>query len=148
MKSANITWIIKEDNQDNITYDYYIGNINGSNSTSLKIQVWNNYQGFDDAKDILNAKLIFKTPSIDDSYIFDYLTVVIDNQSKALTKYSDIKRGVTIDSLSGKSNTGDESEQNKLATKNMCNIELIFNPIDYKVKEGLKNLILDIEFNS
>lgn len=148
MKSASITWIIKEDNQDNITYDYYIGNINGSNSTSLKIQVWNNYQGFDDVKDISNAKLVLKTPSIDDSYIFDYMTVIIDNQSKSFIKYSDIKRGVIIGSLSGKSNTGNENEQNKLATKNMCNIELIFNPIDYKIKEGLKNLILDIEFNN
>lgn len=148
MNNANVTWIIKENDQDNITYDYYIGNINGASSTSLKIQVWNNYQGFDDIKDITNARLIFKAVSIDDAYIFDYLTVKVDNQVKSFIKYDDIKYGISIGSLSGKSNTGDENEQYKLATKNMCSIELIFNPIDYKVKDGLKNLILDIESNN
>lgn len=149
MKDASITWIIKQaDNDDNITYDYYIGNINGTENTSIHIQAWNNYQGFDDAKDIINARLVIKTLNIDDSYIFDYLTVKIEDQVKNLIKYDDMKYGVAIGSLSGQKNTGVESDQNKQSSRNMVNIELVFNAVDYRVKEGIKNLILDIESNN
>lgn len=148
MKDASITWIIKhDDNEETITYDYYLGNVNGLNTTTVHIQAWNNYQGFDDAKDVTNARLVIKTLTIDDSYIFDYLTVKINNQVKSLTKYDDIKYGISIGSLSGTKNTGTESEQYKLTNRNMCDIELTFNSIDYRVKEGIKNLILDIESN-
>lgn len=149
MKKANISWLIKN-NQNNydLSYDYYLGNINGNEDTSITIQVWNNYQGFEDAETIHDAKLILKTTSIDDSYIFDYLTVRVNKTTKKLIKYSDVKYGVQIGTLSGLKNNGSETSQEALGNKNMCTIELIFNAIDFKVKEGLKHLVLDIESNT
>lgn len=144
---AKITWFIRKSPEDSYTpsNDYYFGSINGNNTTSIYIQVWNNYQGLTDIEDIKNAKLIIKTLTLDDSYLFDYLTVKVNGITKVPVSYSDVKYGVTIGTLSGAANNGSENNQNKLVDKNMCNIELVIKNVSHKIKEDIKNLILNIE---
>lgn len=142
-----ITWFVKKSAEDIYTpsSDYYYGSVNGNNTTSIFIQAWNNYQGQTAAGDIRNAKLIIKTLNLDDSYLLGNISVKIDGITKVPVKYSDIKYGVTIGTLSGAPNNGSESVQNTLVTKNMCNIELIISGVSHKVKDDIKNLILNIE---
>lgn len=144
---SKITWFVKKTIEDVYTpsNDYYYGSINGNNTTSIYIQVWNNYQGTTAQNDMKNAKLVIKTLNLDDSYLFDHISIRVDNITKTLVKYSDIKYGVTIGTLSGAINNGSESAQANLVTKNMCNIELIINGVNHKVKDDIKNLILNIE---
>ena len=59
---SKITWFVKKTIEDAYTpsNDYYYGSINGNNTTSIYIQVWNNYQGTTAQNDMKNAKLVIK----------------------------------------------------------------------------------------
>lgn len=146
--SSNITWYILEGNDYNNYNDYYYGDIDSSVETILNLQVWNNRYGTTAVDDIHDAKLTFQTLNIDDSFILDHLQVKIDEGLySSLTKVDETRGYVLVDTvISGAANNGLYSSQTLLEKRNVVDIMLKFEPIDYKINEAIRNLIITLEY--
>lgn len=145
MKSPEISWYIIETTEINsIEKEYYIGSYN-PNSTEVQIdlQVWNNKFGQEEAKTIENAFLNLTFTTIEDCKLLEYCKVKIDNSGyQDLTILNSVGK-VSLDRLlSGETNLGDATAYNNYAT-----ISIKFS-LSNNMKNGLKNLILDLQYDN
>lgn len=144
MNNAKITWYIKEDSdyiQDN---DYYLGSYSPDTNLDFEVQVWNNRYGNNLVNSIADARLAIYFDSAEDSLLLDYCYVSINGNS--FQKISKIfnKGVVDLGLLSGSSNNGVESLDN---INNYKNIAVSFRDFPSTLKNGIKNMYLDIELD-
>lgn len=141
MDQTNINWYIYNEEEYVQDNDYYLGSFTSSSTITLSIQVWNNRYGSMEIDTIENARLNLSFDSIEDAALFNYCTVTVNNSIKEMY----IENGsaiIDIGILSGQANDGLENNLNK---DNYKNIEIKFTNMPNNLKNGLKNLYLNIE---
>lgn len=145
MLNSKITWYILEDNeyiQEN-NNEYFLGSFAPNNEIKLTVQVWNNRYGKTAVESIENARLAIYFESIEDNILLNYCTVNInDNNIKVPISFN--KGIIDIGLLSGSSNNGVDSIDN---IYNFKNITFTFKDFPSNLRNGLKNMILDIEID-
>lgn len=145
MKEPQISWYIIENESVNlIDGEHYAGAYSPSNiEATFEIQVWNNKWGRDDIPDVENPILVLMFDTIEDRTLLQYCKVRIDNGPfKELEVLEDRATLPLYRPLSGKSNKGTSSDAN-----NYAQITIKFGPISYGMKNGLKSLLVDLQFN-
>lgn len=144
MDKPLISWYIKEDEdyiQDN---EYYLGSYSSEEDIIINVQVWNNRYGNSDVENIEEGRLAVYFDTIEDSSLLQYCSVSINN-GEYITPTIDINRAiVTIGDLYGNYNNGLEDSSNE---NNFKNLKIKFSKLPTNLKNGLKNLFLDIEFD-
>lgn len=144
MNKPKITWYIKEDDdyiQDN---EYYLGSFSPTNEIKVKVQVWNNRYGKNNVENIPNARLALYFDNVEDGILLNYCTVSINDSTPIKVPIMFGKGIVDLGLISGSSNNGSDTMDN---TYNFKNIELIFKEFPSSLKNGLKNMYLDIELD-
>lgn len=139
-----ISWYILEDEdyiQDN---EYYLGSFSPSTDIKLKVQVWNNRYGKSNVESIVNARLAIYFESIEDSMLLDYCTVSLNDSEHNKIPIMFGKGIVDIGLLSGNSNNGMDVVDN---VYNHKNISIVFKDFPANLKNGIKNMFLDIELD-
>lgn len=139
-----ITWYILEDEdyiQDN---EYYLGSFSPDNEIQLKVQVWNNRYGKTNVENIPNARLAIHFESIEDGLLLDYCSVSINGGDSVKVPIMFGKGIVDIGLLSGNSNNGMDITDN---VYNYKNIAVTFKDFPKNLKNGIKNMFLDIELD-
>lgn len=144
MNSPIITWYIYDNSHYIQEEDYYLGSFNSDSEITIVIQVWNNRYGAIDVENIENARFVFYFDSLEDSKLLEYCTVAVNNEETFITPEIELNRAiVNIGDLSGEKNDGLETVANQ---GNYKNVIIKFN-VNSKMRNGLKNLYLDIEID-
>lgn len=146
MITPKITWYILEDidglyeYSPKRTYDLE-GSYAPNDTIKVKIQLWNNRLGTEDVQDATNAKLCVFFKNYEDNYLLKLCKVKFNNEeAKELT--IDMDRGIiSLGHLSGRANNGSD-----LNTDNYVDFELIIGPLPSNLKNELKGLVLDVEY--
>ena len=146
MEQPNITWYAKLDKEEQFeaTTDFYAGTYTPSHKISVDIQVWNNRFGLKDVETLSNFYILAYFENIEDSALFDYCTVALNNSIILDLKKSGKK--VILDlpdtiSLSGTKNDG-KLQGNE---SHYLNLEFVFDAEGEKLKENdLKSLFFQI----
>lgn len=144
MANPNVSWYIKE--QDTYVQDeeYYLGSFTSNSEISLSVQVWNNRYGSSDVDNIEEARLAIYFDSVEDSSLLKYCTVSVNNSSYVTPEVELQRAIVSIGELNGTFNDGLEESTNQT---NYKNITIKFSGFPGNLKNGLKNMFLDIEFD-
>ena len=144
MNKPNISWYISEENdyiQDN---EYYLGSFSQESEIKMNVQVWNNRYVKTHVDSIQNARLAIYFDSIEDNTLLQYCSVSVEDKHFPEIPVIFNKGVIDIGLLSGDSNNGLDSVDNHY---NFKNITIIFKNLPNNLKNGLKNMFLDIEIN-
>lgn len=148
MASPKISWYVYDQDEYVLDNDFHLGSFNSKSTIKIKIQIWNNRYGSSDVDTIDNASLVVYFDSLEDSALLNYCTLAINdnvNEEEILTpEIENNKAYFLIGKLSGQANDGIIDLE---TYDNYKNITLTFSDFDYSLKNGLKNLYLDIELN-
>jgi hypothetical protein len=108
---------------------------------SKTIQVWNNYSGNNNVKDIKNGRLVIAFKNFEDSYLLRLISVTIDNNEPSQIEI-DIDKGVVdIGNLSGVANNGSFANSSNYKT-----IHISIGPIPENIKSELKSMYFYLEY--
>lgn len=144
MNNAKITWYIKENDEYIQDNDYYLGNYSPDSNLSFDVQVWNNRYGSSRVADISDARLSLYFDSMEDSVLLDYCYVSLNGGAEVKITPQFGKGIVELGTLSGASNNGLESLDN---INNYKSISVLFKDFPMLLKNGIKNMYLDIELD-
>lgn len=142
--NSKITWYILEDEEYIQDDEYYLGSFSPDSEIQLKVQVWNNRYGKNNVESIPNARLAIYFDSIEDSMLLEYCTVSINDNNLTKIPVMFGKGIIDIGLLSGNSNNGMDIIDN---TYNFKNITISFKGFPTNLKNGIKNMFLDIELD-
>lgn len=145
MNDPNITWNIYDVYSENYIQenDYYLGSYTPKSIINIKLQVWNNKFGTEEVKSIDNANLIIYFENAEDNMLLNYCTVTVDNIEKELNL--ETTKGIcSLGQLSGKVNNGLSDITNM---DNYKEITITFSNLPDNLKNGLKNIFLDISIS-
>lgn len=142
--STNITWHIKENDGYVQDEEYYLGSFNSETSITLEVQVWNNRYGQKTIDSIDNARLAIYFENMEDSILFNYCSIEVEYGSPEKPTIELNKVAYPIGKLSGEMNNGISNDQNR---HNYKNVIIRFEKFPKNLKDGLKNMFLDIELN-
>lgn len=143
MKSPEITWYIENnDEPENITKEYYVGSYNpNSYEVIMNLQIWNNRYGQEDAQDIENPSLAITFSNLEDCKLLEYTKVKIDNNAYESPNIINNTGKIIINRiLSGEANVGESKNSNN------CIHVSIKVEINNNMKNGLKNLLIDLQY--
>lgn len=144
MNKPIITWHAEKNEQlENINETYYAGSFNpNSPAITLALQVWNNRWGQENVQNIESSKLVLGFNTLEDSKLLEICEVRIDGRAYDKVEIMGSKGYINLDrELSGASNSGTSS-----STGNYARIEIRFNIEDVALRNGVKNLFLDLEY--
>lgn len=142
--NSKITWYILEDEEYIQDDEYYLGSFSPDSEIQLKVQVWNNRYGKNNVESIPNARLAIYFDSIEDSMLLEYCTVSINDNNLTKIPVMFGKGIIDIGLLSGNSNNGMDIIDN---IYNFKNITISFKGFPTNLKNGIKNMFLDIELD-
>lgn len=142
--NSKITWYILEDEEYIQDDEYYLGSFSPDSEIQLKVQVWNNRYGKNNVESISNARLAIYFDSIEDSMLLEYCTVSINDNNFTKIPAMFGKGIIDIGLLSGNSNNGMDIIDN---IYNFKNITVSFKGFPTNLKNGIKNMFLDIELD-
>lgn len=142
--NSKITWYILEDEEYIQDDEYYLGSFSPDSEIQLKVQVWNNRYGRNNVESIPNARLAIYFDSIEDSMLLEYCTVSINDNNFTKIPVMFGKGIIDIGLLSGNSNNGMDIIDN---IYNFKNISILFKGFPTNLKNGIKNMFLDIELD-
>lgn len=141
MNKANIDWFILDSDEYIQDTELYLGSFTSDSSIEIIIQIWNNRYGLEEVESIENARLSMKFDSFEDSTLFNYCSVKVNNSDVDLDLIAN-KAIINIGSLSGQINDGIDNAGNR---DNYKDIIIKFSNFPSSLKNGLKNLYLNIE---
>ena len=145
MRDPQVSWyIIENESVELIDKEHFAGAYSPSNiEATFEMQVWNNKWGTEDVADIDNPVLVLMFDTIEDSKLLEYCKVKIDNNPFRELEIYDNKATLPLDRLlAGKANKGSASD-----STNYARITIKFGPITHGMKNGLKSLLVDIQYN-
>ena len=142
--NSKITWYILEDEEYIQDDEYYLGSFSPDSEIQLKVQVWNNRYCKNNVESIPNARLAIYFDSIEDSMLLEYCTVSINDNNFTKIPVMFGKGIIDIGLLSGNSNNGMDIIDN---IYNFKNISISFKGFPTNLKNGIKNMFLDIELD-
>lgn len=147
MNKPRISWLLLEEHEGEYQYvprkSYEESDSFSSGDTVIiKGQLWNNIGGAEDVMSIDDVKLVVYFKDYENNMLLNLIEIKKeDNEYEKLE--IDLDRGyIYLGSLSGKKNNGSEANKD-----NHYNIEFKLGPIPKNIKSGIKNLVLDIEYN-
>lgn len=144
MKDSQISWYVLEDEILTPYEEYYAGSYRPDDTLEIIMHVWNNRWGQEVAKDVQQGTIAVYFDTIEDSYLLNLCSISIDDANfKALTITSNRGRIGLGRTLSGETNVGSSSAKN-----NYAKIVLKFGPITDGIRNSLKNLYVDLEFDN
>lgn len=143
MNNANINWFIFNADEYIQDTDLYLGSFTQNSAIEITMQIWNNRYGSEEVESIENARLCMKFDTLEDSALFNYCTVKVNNTSKELSIIAN-KAIIDIGTLSGQINDGIDNSHNK---DNYKEVTIRFSDFPTSLKNGLKNLFFNIEEN-
>lgn len=145
MRDPQISWyILENESVELIDKEHFAGAYSPSNlEATFEMQVWNNKWGTEDVADIDNPVLVLMFDTIEDSRLLDLCRVKIDNNPYKELEIYDNKATIPLNRLlAGKLNKGTVSD-----SMNYAKISIKFGPITHGMKNGLKSLLVDLQFN-
>lgn len=144
MKDPQISWYVLEDETFVPYEEYYAGSYRPDDVIEVVMNVWNNRWGQEVVKDVQQGRIAVYFDTIEDSYLLNLCSVSIDDgEFKALNITSNRGRINLGRGLSGEVNVGSST-----AKDNYAKITLRFGPITDGIRNSLKNLYVDIEFDN
>ena len=144
MANPIISWYVKEQESFIQEDEYYLGSFTSDSEINITVQVWNNRYGSKSVDNITDARLAIYFDTIEDSSLLEYCTISV-NDSVYGALETELQRGIfSIGELSGNYNDGSEQAPNDI---NFKNIKIKFSNFPGNLKNGLKNMFLDIEFD-
>lgn len=144
MNLPNITWSILDGTEYVQDSEYYLGTFNSDSTICLNVQVWNNRYGQSNVKSLEDARLCIYFENIEDSVLLNYCKISINNEAVIEPIIELNKTVINIGKLYGNSNNGISNEINRT---NYKNIEIEFKDFPFNLRNGLKNMFLDIEID-
>jgi hypothetical protein len=144
MKDPQISWYVLEDEILTPYEEYYAGSYRPNDVLEIQMNVWNNRWGQETVKDVQQGTIAVYFDTIEDSYLLNLCSISIDNGDfKALTITSN--RGcISLGKiLFGEANVGSANSKD-----NYAKITLKFGPVTDGMKNSLKNLYVDLEFDN
>lgn len=144
MANPIISWYVNESGSYVQDEEYYLGSFTSDTDISVSVQVWNNRYGSKEVDSIDEARLAIYFDTIEDSALLNYCTVSINDSTYATPSVELQRAVVTIGELSGVDNDGLEQTSNE---SNYKNVTIKFSGFPGNLKNGLKNMYLDIEFD-
>lgn len=139
-----ITWHIREDEDFVQDQEYYLGSFNSESDIILDVQIWNNRYGQKSVDTIDDARLALYFDTVEDSVLFNYCTITVEHGTPTKPEIELNKVVTNIGKLSGEPNNGISNDSNR---SNYKNVSIVFNKLPINLKNGLKNMFLDIELN-
>lgn len=146
MEDPKITWYAKlnKESQYEETNDYYAGSYTSGHPIDVDIQIWNNRFGLEDVANLADFYIVISFEHVEDSALFDYCTIVLDDANIIPLKKSGKKAILELPDtvvLSGTKNDG-TLDNNK---DHYINIEFQFDAEGSKLKENdLKDMYFQI----
>lgn len=139
-----ITWHIKEDEDFVQDQEYYLGSFNSESKITLDVQIWNNRYGQKSVDSLKDARLALYFETVEDSVLFNYCTIIVEygNPIKPEIELNKIVSNIGL--LSGEPNNGLANDSNR---SNYKNVSIVFENMPVNLRNGLKNMFLDIELN-
>lgn len=123
--------------------EYYAGSFFPNDVLEMTIQVWNNKWGQEAVANVTNGNIAIFFDTEEDNSLLKYCSVKIDNRDfQPINIQSGNTRVELGRTLSGASNEGSLIN----SKENYATITLRFGPITEGIKNGLKNLYIDFEF--
>jgi hypothetical protein len=142
MNSPQITWYIVEPDNSLVPYDdFYAGSYRPSETVELNLQVWNNRWGQENVQNAVSCRLAIYFDTIEDSALLNLCSVKINNGTTRQLTITAGKGVVDIGTLYGFSNNGTVNTKD-----NFCSVVLAFGPLPQNMKDGLKNMFVDLQF--
>lgn len=147
MTSPKISWYILEQYDDSLEYvpkkkHEEEDSLMPGETMHINMQIWNNRNGAQDVLDAYNARIVLYFKNYEDNFLLNLCSFKVgDGEHKKIA--IDIDKGyLELGTISGKSNNGSE-----LNVENFYSVELKLGPIPSNIKNELKDLILDIEYD-
>lgn len=145
MLEPQISWFVEE-NDALVPHDeYYAGSYRPSNEITLKTQVWNNRWGQSDAKNAESAYLAISFDTYEDSALLNLCKASVNGGEFQNVLIEANKGIVALGTLTGYANNGLISDS---AKTNYRDIELKIGPLPANMQDGVKNMFLNVEYNS
>lgn len=144
MKDPQISWYIKE-NED-VTFidrEIYMGSYNSSNIEAVfNVQLWNNKWGDEDVKNLENFSIAISFDTIEDNALLNRCEVKVDKGGYQKLEIVGSKGIVKVDRvISGMRNSGN------LNANNYLDLSIRISPITGDMKNGLKNIVIDLQYD-
>lgn len=143
--SANVSWFIKENNENiySAKTNYYAGYCSSVEDLIIECQLWNNrWNTVENASDMTNAKMLISFSNIEDSILLNYCKVSVDGVTY-ISPTIELNRGtVMLGTILGIKNNGDLNN-----IYNYKNITITFTGLPNELKDGLKSMFLDIRYD-
>lgn len=145
MSSADVSWYIKEPDDTYIACtEYFAGSCNSKEDFILYLDLWNNrWNNKEDVDDMVDAKLVISFLNAEDSILLSLCTVQIEDNDFVKVETMDLNKGVVnIGTISGQKNNGNENN-----IYNHKKIIIKFSNIPNNLRDGLKSMFLDVQFD-
>lgn len=145
MVKPNVSWYVKEEDDVFVAHtNYHAGTCIPDSDFIIDIQLWNNrWNNSEDAKDMTNAKLILSFAYAEDSILLSLCKVKIGNGPYSEFDLSEFNRGIVeLGDISGEKNDGSAD-----CTNNYRDISLKFSGIPANLKNSLKSMYFDVQFD-
>jgi hypothetical protein len=142
MASPEITWFIKQDGALVPEDEFYAGSYTPNDTMSVPIQVWNNRWGQTDVDAATTPKLSISFATYEDYALLNLMSATVDGQKAPIT-ISGVKGYIQLKTLYGTANNGSADMQS-----NYCDIVLTMGPVTANLQNGLKNMFINLEFDS
>lgn len=142
--STKISWYVQEEEDYSQNNEHYLGSFSPQDEIILKLQVWNNRYGTTIVDTIVTSRLSVCFDNYEDGSILKYCTISINDSSFESLDIQGNKGVVNLGMLSGNYNNGLDTSDNAF---NFKNIVVKFTDLPQNLKNGIKNMILDIELD-
>ena len=145
MAEPQISWYVVEPDDQLAPYEeYYAGSFRPSQTMEVNLQVWNNRWGTENVSDANTCRFVAYFDSIEDSVLLDLCKVYL-NDVLLNTEIVNKKLQANLNrNLIGLANNGSPA----LFPSNYAKIKITFGPITNGVKNTLKNLLVDLEYEA
>lgn len=133
---SNISWLVYED-EVFMPYNTYMadGTYSAGDIIKRRIQIWNNYNGLIEERDIIDAKLVLAFKQYEDNFLLNLVQVKLLDTEQILEPEINIDRA-TYDLGTLYGNVGGAFKE----------IEITIGPIPNNLKSELKSLIFYLEY--
>jgi hypothetical protein len=145
MANINLSWFVKEpDNTYNAYTEYYAGTCNSNSDFIIDVDLWNNrWNTKEDIDDATNTKLTISFENVEDSIMLQLCTVSINGGTFEVPNISTLNKGIVdLGTISGAKNNGNDNN-----SYNHKKIIIKFSNIPSNLKDGLKSMFLNVQFD-
>lgn len=145
-KAGTLETYLSDDANYVPTDDFYAGSLRPNDVLEISFQVWNNRWGQEDCTTIpSSANIAISFDTLEDSQLLKSCLVKVgDSSSFVPLDLEDYSRGrIGL----GKALSGLRNNGSLEASSNFTTVWLRFGPVDGRLRNGLKNMLIDLEFN-